>query len=144
MPKQNTKPSQLQQRLAECERGAQLIKGLFEAGEAVPDFITDAVMDALDAAAAFKGVEHFGETDFDMEGLASLLFVTRAFDLRASPEGIAFHIAAVLNNPKVPTRIYNALGEGVCEISFGPVSDSAMAIALHLRASEAREEAKAA
>jgi 2C-methyl-D-erythritol 2,4-cyclodiphosphate synthase len=142
MPKINTKQSQLQQRLAECERGARLIKGLFEAGDDIPDFITDAVMDALDAAAGFTGVEHFGETDFNMDGLASLLLVTRNFDLRHSHEGLAFHVAAVLNNPKVPTDIYNTLSEGVSDLISGPVSDSALSIALHLRAHEAREGAK--
>lgn len=82
MPRQITKPTQLQQRLAECERGARLIKGLFDAGDAVPDWLTDAVMDALDTAAGFKGIPHFGETDFDLDGVV----VSRHASLRPAPQ----------------------------------------------------------
>jgi hypothetical protein len=52
------------------------------------------------------------------------------------------HVAAVLNNADTPTVLYNALGEGVCEIGGGPVGDSAPVIALELRAYKAREEKK--
>src|ERR1044071_4741510 len=90
---------------AKAAPAAKSKKNAKPASKLAPDFITDAVMDALDAAAEFKGIAHFGETDFDMDGLAMLLFATRSFDLRHSPEGLAFHVSAVLNNPKVPTQM---------------------------------------
>jgi hypothetical protein len=129
---------------AKAAPAAKSKKNAKPASKLAPDFITDAVMDALDAAAEFKGIAHFGETDFDMDGLAMLLFATRSFDLRHSPEGLAFHVSAVLNNPKVPTQMYNALAENVSDLISAPVADSALTIALYLRAREAKEEAKVA
>lgn len=76
--------------------------------------------------------------------MASLFLVTRHFDLRHSPEGLAFHIAAVLNNPECPAGLYNALAEQVADISSGAVVDTAQSIALQLRARKAREAARVA
>lgn len=144
MPKNNTKPTQLQQRLAESEHAARLVAGLFAPGANVPDFLTDAIFDAISFAAQVKGVEYFGETDFDLDGLASLFFVTRNFDLRHSPEGVAYHLAAVMNNPECPREIYDALGRTLGEVGSGPLPDSPVEVALHLRANKAREAAKVA
>jgi len=142
MPRKNS--TKLQERLAECEHAARLVTGLFAPGARVPDWLTDAVFDAIHAAASFKRISYFGDDDFDAEGLATLFLASRDLSLRSGPDALAHHIAAVLNNPDCPTDIYNALSEGVCDMMSAPVADSALTIALYLRAREAREAAKVA
>jgi hypothetical protein len=115
--KRNTKPTDLQRRLAECEKGAQLIKALFDAGDCLPDWLTDAVMDAISAASQLKRVEYFGETDFDLEGLATLFLATRDLSFRYGTDAVAFHVSKILQNPDdCPLEVYDALADATCSV----------------------------
>ena len=112
-----------------CAEGAALVRSLFT-HEGVPDFLTDAVMDAVGKAAVKTGVECFqidhaeggpylGE-DFDMKGLADLFAVTRAASFSVDePEGdtparFAHHLSEVLRIGRtadfIPAGLYNDLG----------------------------------
>jgi hypothetical protein len=91
-----------------CAAGARLVRSLF-GHPGVPDFLTDAVMDAIGKASVKTGVKYFqiehGEggpylgVDFDMKGLADLFAVTRPASFRLDePEGdgparFAHHLA---------------------------------------------------
>jgi hypothetical protein len=110
----------------EADEAARLLKR-FANHKGTPDFLTNAVMLALNLAGNATGLAYWQvEPDnvigdaFDMPGLAELLrtmqhprFIGAA---HVEPEGdLADHIAAVLADPKTPSRIYNALSEAVTE-----------------------------
>jgi hypothetical protein len=93
----------------------------------VPDFPTDAVMDALARArnktgidywqvepAAAAGGPYLGE-DFDMKGPADLFAVARR--VRLPEPGLADRISAVLRDPETPTKLFNALADALSEIT---------------------------
>jgi hypothetical protein len=112
--------------------GAELVRSLFY-HEGVPDFLTDAVMDALGAARNKAGVDFWQVEpaderggpylgpDFDMKGLADLFAVTRgsSFTLDEpkgdSPAAFARHLAEVLRIGRtadfIPAGLYNDLAD---------------------------------
>jgi hypothetical protein len=142
--KSTRRQSDLQRRLAECERGAKLIKALFDAGEAVPDFLTDAIFDAIHAASALKSINYWSEEggDFDLEQMAVLFLASSDVDLRHGPDAIAFRVSEILQNPKdCPVEVYNALADATCGVeaehnSFGIIARHFRGYALSEKESE--------
>lgn len=80
-----------------------------------------------------KRIEYFGETDFDLEGMAKLFLASDDIDFRRGPDAVALHVSALLNNDDCPTVIHNDLGDAVCQIGSGRVGDSLRVIAAEVR-----------
>lgn len=108
----------------ELEHAAQFVYDLCN-GSGAPDFITDAVVDALNEAAAACGVkiwrgEDGDESDLSRSALADLFAKTRFYSLRQrqqkSSAGLAVLISTVLNHPDCPTEVYNGLSGGMTEV----------------------------
>lgn len=112
----------------EADEAARLLKR-FANHAGTPDFLTNAVMLALNLAGNETGIEYWKvETgnvmgdDFDAPGLAELLrtmqhpqFIKAA---HVEPKAdLADHIAAVLTHPDTPSRVYNALSEAVSDLA---------------------------
>jgi hypothetical protein len=106
-------------------QAARLVRSVFS-HEAVPDFLTDAMMTALAAAEAKTGIAfwqvepadeeggpYMGE-DFDMKGLADLFAVTSPASFRLDKPDFAALLSTALNHPDCPAEIYNAVGDGDC------------------------------
>lgn len=155
--KRVAKTSPLCQRLAECERGARLIKGLFEAGDAVPDFITDAMQITLDATAKAEGlqlwldVDDTGDLDtggYSVERMATLFERHPSLGVRVEPErDLAGLVSAVLTHDEVPNLIYDKLTNALVELhdSTDVYQDPAAVRALldyHARRREESEQAE--
>jgi hypothetical protein len=103
------------------DRGARAIERFFNQ-EDLPDFLTNAVMVALDAASEITGIPYWKGEDFDMKGLAALLAATRGVEFEEKvmlepANDLAEHIAAVLTDPDTPTEIYDALAKAVTDIA---------------------------
>jgi hypothetical protein len=132
--KNTTRRTGLQQRLADSERAAKLVKQFLES-RGIPDYLTNAVMDAISAAAQLKQINYWNEDggDFDMDGLATLFLASQDVDLRHGPDAIAFHVSELLNNSECPTALHNAIGEAVCTIGSGKIGDSLRVVAAQVR-----------
>lgn len=128
--------------------------------EGLPTFMLDAMMEAIGSAARAFKIEVWKEfpedlapfEDYDGQGYSALALArlfraasAAAFKLQlVTKPTLADHIAAVLNHPDTPSNIYNALGEGVTDLTHNAaVQDSATVIALalevHARQSNAEE-----
>ncbi|MBA3569089.1 MAG: hypothetical protein H0W28_07040 [Pyrinomonadaceae bacterium] len=118
---------------------ARLIIQMFDKS-GVPDFVTDAVMDALIKASAIKGVTVWkaldDETqDFDEQLLADLFALTDgcfSLDLSKRAE-LAQALSTVLHSPLTAPRLFNAVGDFVTEISTPLLDDSPEMIEMALR-----------
>jgi hypothetical protein len=106
---------------ARYEIAAQFVIDLY-AVERLPEFVTNAVMDALLKASALKGIniwEPDGE-EFSLRALVNLFALTPMLRLEPSPdsrEALAAHIAGVLNHPLCPVNLYDAIGDEVATLS---------------------------
>jgi hypothetical protein len=90
----------------------------------LPNFLTAAIMSALDAAAKSKGLELAALPDGEAkaEGISKIeKILTMAFDYKPtepnSRAALAAHVAAIMTNPHTPTGLYNAVGEEVTDWS---------------------------
>lgn len=90
---------------------------------AAPDFLTTAVLVALDAAAGREKLDIWRETkrgpEFDQRALAALFTRTRMLDLAPPPPdsraALAAHIVALMAHPLVPLRLYHEIGDFICD-----------------------------
>ena len=105
---------------AECRNGARRVIALFETS-GVPDFVTDAIVDALIEAAAIKNIHVWKRQgkdaeEFDAAKLANLFAVTPMFSLRKSDkQRVIDATAEILRNPQAPADLFNAVAEFVTE-----------------------------
>jgi hypothetical protein len=121
--KKETTPSQFRdiaEVRMECERKAQAT--LDFTGTDVPDFISDAVIDAIAAAGARTGfpTPNYDEPAAEQRRMLADLFAGTDgnFSLRKSGrEALAEHIAAIMANPETPTALYNALADELASMS---------------------------
>jgi hypothetical protein len=105
-------------------KAAWQVEQLINNGSGIPDFLTDAVAVALNEAAGIKGVTIWKEAengdgeDYDVEALADLFTVSQLLDIE--PDGNQKVLRAVhelLNNPRTPTALYEAIAEFICSQS---------------------------
>ncbi len=83
-------------------------------GESIPDFIRDAVVDAIAEAAERTGAPEpeYHAQGYDVDALANLFEVAGPlFSLRprTPQQALAAHLSAVLKHPDTPSALYNAM-----------------------------------
>jgi hypothetical protein len=123
----------------------------FMDNEALPSWLLDAVMTAINAAARAQRIlvwlQFPGELEpdegsdgvgYSARALGELFRVSEPFKLDLIPRPtLAEHIAAVLADEQTPERIYNPLSEAVVDLtSRNDVSESAEVIRIALDAAE--------
>lgn len=95
-------------------------------GGSIPNFICDAVIDAIREASRRTGApmpEVHPKQGYDLEALAYLFEVASTIDLRApgfaaTPlQVLAAHLAAVMAHPETPVTLHNALGRTLTEMA---------------------------
>jgi hypothetical protein len=108
---------------AKAEQAAAKVIALFEPPD-VPDFVTDAVMDALIKASKLKGINVWRESEkgqeFDRRALADLFAVSKMLRLDVdenSTAALASLIAAILAHPAAPSRLYQEVANFVNDVS---------------------------
>jgi hypothetical protein len=111
----------------ETVREARVVLDLIERPHACPQFIYEALMVALDEAARLSGFKVWEYTDDDDQlgsggySLRGIVRLFERFDATAIPlepkHDLAGHVAAVLADPRTPSRIYNPLSEAVSELA---------------------------
>ncbi len=100
------------------KRAAKQVVALFDRGNYVPKFVVDAVMDALNRAAALKEITIKGETgDLDAKRLAGLFEIAGFIKTprEGSKERVAQALDEIFHNPQTPTQLWEAVGDFVCE-----------------------------
>ncbi|HYY94692.1 MAG TPA: hypothetical protein VE713_09255 [Pyrinomonadaceae bacterium] len=90
-------------------RNALAVKRIFDE-EHLPDFLTNALMVALEKASEITGIPYWGDADFDLKGLALLLAATRPvqFEEKVTLEPVRDldeQISAVLRDERTPEKI---------------------------------------
>ena len=104
---------------ADCRNAARKVIALFEV-KGVPDFVTDAVMDALKHAAAIKRLHIWkqkgDEEVFDSAALSNLFAITPMLSLDPSEkQRVTDATAEILRNPQTPSDLFCAVAEFVTE-----------------------------
>lgn len=94
-----------------------------------PDFVTNAVMDALIKASELKGVHVWHEDgNFDETALANLFCVTQRLDLDRNPTTprgrLAAALAEIMSNDLTPERLHRDVGNFITDISTQLLDDS--------------------
>jgi hypothetical protein len=107
----------------ECKKAAQYVIAAYEV-KGIPDFLTDAMMVALNKAAEIKGVTIWKDTEdgvaeeFDATGLADLFSGAQTLSLDIDDkERVLRATSELLHNPKTPQNLFEAVAEFVCEQS---------------------------
>ncbi len=94
----------------------------FTGSGVVPDFISDAVIDAIEEAAqrtGFPAPTYAPEEKDTRRKLVDLFSQTRHLSLRAQQntrEELARALSAVLNHPDTPSSLFNAVGRELTEL----------------------------
>lgn len=105
---------------SKLEIAAQFIIDLYEV-EKIPDFICDAVTDALNKASISQNIDIWqSDKDGDMElsrrGLADLFTHARMLSVAPVPNStaaLALGLADILNNPHTPVHLFNGIADVV-------------------------------
>jgi hypothetical protein len=107
---------------AKAEQAAAKVVALFEPPH-VPDFVTDAVMDALVRAGRLKQINVWQDSpsmDLSRRSLAKLFAVSKMLRLDVdenSTAALASLIAAILAHPAAPSRLYQEVANFVNDVS---------------------------
>lgn len=129
---------------ARLKKAARLIVRLIDKS-AVPDFVTDAMMEAIGRAAQVKGIYPWRDKDgfeeFDPNRLAELFAVSKLLSFNNPHARLAQALAEILDNNKTPIALYNSTGDFVTEVCTPLLDNSSATIekALLLASAETAE-----
>lgn len=103
----------------------------------LPDWLLQVVCSAINQAARIHNIQVIpddAEGNYSARALGDLFRVSELLQFSNFPEPtLAEHIAAVLNHPDIPARIYNPLSEAISEIAAADaVQNNAAVISLAL------------
>ncbi|MGI9069124.1 MAG: hypothetical protein ACR2HX_22320 [Pyrinomonadaceae bacterium] len=106
-----------------CEQQADAVAMFLTLGDcdnaSTPDFVTDAVIDAIDEAGDLLGLPTptYGDEESQTERrklLIKLFSQTKMLRLRDDQIRVARALHELYHNPQTPTQLHEALGEFVC------------------------------
>jgi hypothetical protein len=107
-----------------CEKAAHQIWGFLNA-EGIPEFLTEAMNDALDAASMKAGIPYWQSDEkegvrLDLRGMSDLIAITKNVRFKIKKEGnaeLAAQLSAILKNPACTTALYNCIGETIVNMA---------------------------